>query len=265
MVFLKSIKLKQTLPLKNSFPFSVPWVRHFLEFEFDKAITFLVGENGSGKSTFIEFIAMSAGLPTVGSQMHITQDETLEHAKALSPFLRLSWVKRTRKGFFMRAEDFFGFIRTLRSHMQEMGDISDEYDERFSGYGKRLAKGMIEGQRQQMQSRYGDDLDTNSHGEAFLKLFQARFTPGGLYLLDEPETPLSVTRQLSFIAMINDMVIKGAQFIIVTHSPILMAMKNADIFSFDEDHITKVNYEELEQVQLTKAFLNNPENYLRRL
>ncbi|HAZ44940.1 MAG TPA: hypothetical protein DCZ55_10825, partial [Cyanobacteria bacterium UBA11371] len=109
------------------------------------------------------------------------------------------------------------------------------------------------------------NLDANSHGESFLKLFQSRFVPGGLYLLDEPEAPLSPLRQLAFLSMLKDMVNQDSQFIIATHSPILMAFPQASILSFDSYPVKEVPYDQLEQVTLTKAFLNNPESYLRHL
>jgi predicted ATPase len=116
-----------------------------------------------------------------------------------------------------------------------------------------------------MERRYGVDLDANSHGQSFLRLFQSRFVPGGLYLLDEPEAPLSPQSQLGLLAMISDMVAQDAQFIIATHSPILMAYPGATIMSFDQVPVGAVRYSELESVRLVKEFLADPERYLRRL
>jgi predicted ATPase len=117
-----------------------------------------------------------------------------------------------------------------------------------------------------MKQRYGEGgLDSYSHGESFLTLFQARFVPNGLYLLDEPEAPLSPIRQLSFIALLKQMVEQQAQFIIATHSPIIMAFPDAAILSFDGAKIRARQYEELEHVTLTRDFLNNPQAYLRNL
>ena len=116
-----------------------------------------------------------------------------------------------------------------------------------------------------MQSRYGEGLDTQSHGESFLALFQARFVPGGLYLLDEPEAPLSPLRQLALLSAIKEMVGQDAQFIIATHSPILMAYPGAVILSFDQTPIGAVSYQSLEHVNLMRDFLNDPQAYLRHL
>ncbi len=116
-----------------------------------------------------------------------------------------------------------------------------------------------------MEKRYGVDLDANSHGQAFFQLFRSRFVPGGLYLLDEPETPLSPISQLALIGMLQDMVAQEAQFIIATHSPILLAMPAARILDFDAQPIAPAAYEDLEHVKLTREFLADPERFLRRL
>src|SRR5262245_48350818 len=116
-----------------------------------------------------------------------------------------------------------------------------------------------------IKETYGEGLDAYSHGESFLTLFQSRFVPNGLYLLDEPEAPLSPVRQLSFLAAVKDMVEQNGQFIIASHSPILMAFPNAMILSFDEGRIQRIAYEDLPHVTLTRAFLNNPHAYLKHL
>jgi predicted ATPase len=139
-----------------------------------------------------------------------------------------------------------------------------EYADR-SSYAKGLAAGPVRASLGALESRYGVDLDANSHGQSFLKLFQSRFVPGGLYLLDEPEAPLSPQSQLGLLAMMTDMVGQDAQFIVATHSPILMAYPGATILSFDEEPVGRVRYDELESVRLVRDFLAAPDRYLRRL
>ncbi len=117
----------------------------------------------------------------------------------------------------------------------------------------------------EMEARYGVNLDANSHGESFLALFKARIVPGGLYLLDEPEAPLSPQSQLGLMAMLRDMTAQGSQFIIATHSPILLAFPDATIYSFDQPPVRRVPYGELEHVLLTRDFLASPERFLRHL
>src|SRR5213075_1800113 len=134
-----------------------------------------------------------------------------------------------------------------------------------SGYATGLAQLPLRASLAAMEQRYGVDLDANSHGQSFLKLFQSRFVPGGLYLLDEPEAPLSPQSQLALLAMIGDMVAQDAQFIIATHSPMLLAFPDAQIYSFDSIPIRPVSYEELDHVRITRAFLNAPDRYLRQV
>jgi predicted ATPase len=252
---------------ETGFPFDVPVIRALTELSFDTPVTFFVGENGSGKSTVLEAIALSARLPTVGSAP-ASDDETLEAQRAFAKTLKLVWNQKRRAGFFLRAEDFFGFTKqltTLRSEMQQrLAHLEAEYRER-SEYAKRLAQGPAAGSLADMERRYGVDLDAHSHGQSFLKLFQSRFAPGGLYLLDEPEAPLSPQSQLALMTMIADMVAQNAQFVVATHSPILLAYPGARIYSFDGGTIQSVEYGELEHVALTRDFLNAPQRYLRHL
>ncbi len=230
-------------------------------------VTFFVGENGSGKSTLLEAIAVAANLPTVGSDA-VSSDATLVNQRKLAKHLKLSWHARTPRGFFLRAEDFFGFAKRLsemRSEFQQrLTEIDEEYHDR-SAYAKGLAQMPARTSLAEMERRYGVDLDANSHGQSFLKLFQSRLVPGGLYLLDEPEAPLSPQSQLAMLTMIAELVEKNAQFIIATHSPILLAYPGAAIYSFDQTPIGAVGYSDLEHVNLTREFLNAPDRYLRHL
>jgi len=129
----------------------------------------------------------------------------------------------------------------------------------------QLAQGSAEAQRRAVIEKYGEDAAAASHGESFLRLLQARFVPGGLYLLDEPEAPLSPIRQLAFMSRLKEMVAQNAQFLFATHSPLLMAFPGATILSLDHLPIRSAQYHELEHVTLTRDFLNNPEAFLRRL
>jgi len=251
----------------DAFPFSVPAVRSLTTLDLSAPVTFFVGENGSGKSTLLEGIAVAATLPTVGST-DVATDESLAAQRRLAGSFRLAWARRTSKGFFLRAEDFFGFtkrIAQLRAEFkQRLSELDAEYQDR-SPYAKGLAQGPARASLADMERRYGADLDANSHGESFLKLFQSRFVPGGLYVLDEPEAPLSPQSQLALLAMLGEMVAQDAQFVIATHSPILLAFPGARIYSFDSVPVSEVAYEELDHVVLTRDFLNDPARYLRHL
>src|SRR5262245_32490532 len=264
MIYLQSISLKPAAKKQSGFPFDLPLVKNLDQVEFHSPVTFFVGENDSGKSTLLEAIGAGVKLATVGGE-DVERDKTLEGARALGRQLKFSWLRKTHRGFFLRAEDFFNFARRLQTMTKELQELADSFDEEYSGYALGLAKGAALGQRKALIERYGEDLDANSHGESFLKLFQSRFVAGGLYLLDEPEAPLSPQRQLALMAMLKEMVEQETQFIIATHSPILMAFPGARIISFDAHPVQEVDYDDVEHVSLTRAFLNNPQSFLRRL
>jgi predicted ATPase len=264
MVHLQSVSLKPAAKTAAGYPFTLPLVRNFAPIRFPSSVTFFVGENGSGKSTLLEAIAAGLNLPAIGGE-DVSRDQTLHAARALGKQLQFAWGRKTHRGFFLRAEDFFNFARRLQTMQREFQDMADSFEEQYSGSALGLAKGAVLGQRQALVERYGEDLDAHSHGESFLKLFQARFTPGGLYLLDEPEAPLSPQRLLSLLAMLKDMVAEQAQFLIATHSPILMAFPDAHILNFDAHPVTEIAYDDVEHVSLTRAFLQNPQAFLRRL
>ncbi len=265
---LRSISYYKPPPSQGkTFPFDLPLVKSLKTMEFTVPVTILVGENGTGKSTLLEAMAAAAGSVTVGAHS-VKADESLAPARALGKCLKLAWRARTHKGFFLRAEDFFGFARAqaqLKAEMrQRLDEIEHEYANR-SPAAKGYARVPFAGSLAEMEGRYGKDLDAQSHGESFLKLFQSRFVPGGLYLLDEPEAPLSPIRQLAFIAMLKEMVQKESQFVIATHSPIIMAFPGADLLSLDALPIERVNYEDLEHVCIMRDFLNNPRAFLEKL
>ena len=249
------------------FPFSVGAIQALEALDFGGPVSLFVGENGSGKSTLMEALAIATKLPTVGS-VSAARDKTLEAQGRLARSLRLIWSRRTHRGFFLRAEDFFGFARRLAQQREEFREdlerIEEEYEDR-SELARQLAAGPARRSLSEMEGRYGDNLDANSHGEAFLKLFQSRLVPGGLYLLDEPEAALSPQSQLALVAMIKASVDDGSQFVIATHSPILMAIPDATIYSFDGRPIERVAFEDLEHVTLMRDFLANPEMFLRHI
>ena len=252
-----------------AFPFTVPAIRMLDGLMLERPVTFFVGENGSGKSTLLEGIAAAARLPAIGS-VDVPRDETLAAQRRLGKALRLSWQKKATRGFFLRAEDFFGFTKRLAREraelLMEMREVSSQYRAQDrSKYSEGLAQGPLASSLAAMEHRYGVDLDANSHGQSFLKLFQSRFVPGGLYLLDEPEAPLSPQSQLALLALIGDMVSQDAQFIIATHSPMLLAFPDAQIYSFDTTPVQVVAYEQLDHVRITRDFLNAPQRYLNQI
>ncbi len=250
------------------FPFCVPAIASMSSLSLDAPVVCFVGENGSGKSTLLEAIAISASLPSAGSAGRAKDDPTLADQLWLSRALKLIWRTRNNRGLFLRAEDFFGFQLLLKRERAEFQKTLERMDEEYadrSAYAKKLAMGPLKSSMADMDRRYGANPDARSHGEAFLNFFQERLVPRGLYLLDEPEAALSPQRQLTLLAIMFDLVAEGAQFIIATHSPLLLAYPGARIYSFDETCIEQTEWEQTEHVRLTRDFLANPERYLRNL
>src|SRR3569833_222489 len=258
MPHLRSIELRSVSDKSvGRFPFTVTLIRELPRIHLNPRVTFFVGENGSGKSTLLEGLAIAANLVTVGSET-AKFDNTLAAQGFLGRALKLVWNVRAFRGFFLRAEDFLGFTKALAIDRAQLLARLDAIEVDFadaSEEGRKLARLPIQKSLAMMEERYGKDLDANSHGESFLRLFQSRLVPGGLYLLDEPEAPLSPQSQLGLMAMISDMVAQDAQFIIATHSPMLMAYPGATIVSFDECPASVVDYGELESVSLVREFL----------
>ncbi len=265
---LRALSILDDKPLPHGFPFSLPLIQSLRRIDLASPVTFWVGENGSGKSTLLEALAVACELPSWGSD-DAERDDSLMSARVLADHLRLSWTRKTRSGFWMRAEDFLGGQRrsnTLRAELSaQVARYDAELDENPDDFGLQKARGFIQGQVSQIERAYGKDAEARSHGEAFLNVFEQRLCANGLFILDEPETPLSPLRQLAFLTMMKNAVAHGGQFIIATHSPILMAYEGAQIWNFDEPPPRVVGWDETEHVKLTKAFLNAPEQFLRRL
>jgi predicted ATPase len=255
-------------PEDDGYPFAVPAVASLraTPLEFNAPVTFLVGENGSGKSAILEGLACAAGSIAIAGD-DPRRDPTLTAARLLGDRLRLTWRARTQRGFFLRAEDFFGFAKytsALRAGIeQDLTELNAEPGPET--YGRRLARGAY--LKELAHLRQTDStVNESSHGESFLELFQRRFASRGLYLLDEPEAPLSPVRQLALLALLREMCGTGeSQFIIATHSPILMAFSGATIYNLDGGTPRRAEWDDLEHVALTRDFLNDPDAFLRRL
>jgi predicted ATPase len=263
-VYLASVRRHH--PNGEGFPWSVPVVSALELLEFDAPVTFFVGENGSGKSTVLEGIAAGVRAVAVGSA-DIDRDETLQTARRFASAFRFERRRHPRTTLFFRAEDIFGFTRRMSATMRDLSEIEETFRQQFAdgSSGQSLAMGTVRGQRRALERRYGEDPDGRSHGELFLSLLASRLAPRGLYLLDEPEAPLSPRGMLQLIALIKDRAARDCQFIIATHSPMLLAFPGAAIHVFDGGRVERTTYGEVEHVQLLKAFLNNPQQFLRHL
>ncbi|HEU0244039.1 MAG TPA: AAA family ATPase [Candidatus Limnocylindrales bacterium] len=266
MIHLREARLAASRE-RHGFPFDLPAVRSLRTLRFETPVTLLVGENGSGKSTVLEALAIASRAITAGSA-EASDDPTLDGLRALARALTLTWAKKTHRGFFLRAEDFFGYAKrmaTLRAELDAgLAAVDEEYADR-PGLAHELARTPYLRELAELERRYGEGLDAQSHGESFLQFFQARLVPGGVYFLDEPEAPLSPARQLAFLSLLKELVEADGQAVIATHSPILLAFPGATIWSFDAAGIAPVAYEDLEHVRLTRDFLANPEAFLRHL
>jgi predicted ATPase len=230
--------------------------------------TILVGDNGTGKSTLLESIAIAAELPTVGRFDRAADDPSLTGLVPLADRLRLDWTTRRRRGLFLRAEDFFGYVQTQRrldrEARREAARLAEENAHLPEAELARI-QGPWLGPVAAHARRYDGDLDARSHGEAFLSFFRSRLTGPGLYLLDEPEAALSPVRQLALLVLLRDAAARGAQFLVATHAPILAALPGARVLELTEHGLAETDWRDLAHVDLLRSFLNEPDAYLRAL
>ncbi|KOF08963.1 ATPase AAA [Planococcus glaciei] len=239
-MFLKRISLmREQVPDFSQYPFDIPSIASFDQLNLASPVTFFVGENGSGKSTLLEAIADKCGFNTAGGGRNNTY-ETHAAESELGDYVRLSWMPKVSNGFFMRAESFYHFA----SHIDE---LQRDGNDAYRSYG-------------------GRSLHAQSHGESFLSLFMNRFNGQAIYLLDEPEAALSPQRQLTFLRIMHELAEEEeCQFIIATHSPILLGYPGAQILSFDGGAIEEIGYEETDHFKITKYFLDHREKFLKEL
>jgi predicted ATPase len=239
MMRLKKISLlRDQVTRWDEYPFNIPSIASLKALEVSSRVCFFVGENGTGKSTLLEGIAAHYGFGLEGGNRNFSPSTT-GSVKSIDPLvskLRLSFTKRTGGGFYLRAESFFN----VASYVDEVG-VSASYG--------------------------GKSLHGQSHGESFLSLLQNRFARSGFYLMDEPEAALSPQRQLSFLVVLHDLLTENdnIQFIIATHSPILLAYPGAQILSFDGGEVHQIDYRESQPFKLVSRFVAAPERYMNAL
>lgn len=227
----------------TQYPFCLKFMKDLKTITFPTQVTFLIGENGSGKSTLLEALASKAGFGPEGGSKHIqfrtTHDDLYQSINKLADCITLSWRQKPLNGYFFRAESFFN----LANHIDH---LAQEDARAYEAYG-------------------GKSLHKQSHGESFLSFFMNRLGSHGFFILDEPEAALSPQRQLTLLNIIYNVCKHPlSQFIIATHSPILLAYPGATIYSCDTA-LQKTTYTETPQYQITKEFLNRPEHYLHHL
>lgn len=224
----------------GEYPFSLPIIKNLKEMNFPTKVTFIVGENGTGKSTILEAIAYHAGFGAEGGSKHISFKTATENVYAgtqkLADCMTLSWRQKPKDGYFFRAESFYNIANYL-----------DSIPDGNKSYG-------------------GKSLHAQSHGESFFAFFMNRMGKNGFFILDEPEAALSPQRQLSLLVTVHELCKNSnTQFIITSHSPILLAYPGATIYSCDGAHLKKITYEETAHYQIAKRFLDNPALYLKNL
>jgi predicted ATPase len=233
--YLQDVSIRSDLGIdQDIYPHNIPSVKSLGRLKFHPDVTFFVGENGAGKSTVLEAIALALGFSPEGGTKNV-QLETTKSVSTLHEVLRLSHsFRKPKDSYFLRAESFFN----VATYMDDVGYLE--------GYGNR-------------------SLHARSHGEAFMSLLTEKFRGKGLYLLDEPEAALSPNRQLAALRAIHDLVQDESQFIIATHSPILLSYPNSKILRFDSEGISQVKFEDTDHFSVTRDFLNNYQNRLRDL
>ncbi len=225
--------LRERIPDFNCFPYNLPAIHGLTALPFHPKVTFFVGENGSGKSTLLEAIAVECGLNPEGGSRNFNFATRASHSP-LGECLRLSKAPAMPgDSYFLRAESFYN----VATEIERLGT------DLLLAYG-------------------GKSLHEQSHGESFFALFENRFRDNGLYLMDEPEAALSPKRQLQFLRLLHDYVRRGGQFVIATHSPIILAYPDARIYQLDGNGVREVAYTDTEHYAVTRAFLSNPQRSL---
>lgn len=237
--YIRSIELKsEEISSFNKYPFSIPVIKNIGNLEFHPEVTFIIGENGSGKSTILEAIAVAYGFNAEGGTKNFNFASKTTHSD-LHQYIRIiKGVNIARSGFFFRAESFYNVATNI-----------EELD--LESLGNRI-----------IDSYGGVSLHEQSHGESFLSLISNRFTESGIYILDEPEASLSPFKQINMIKKINELAKNGCQFIIATHSPIIMAYPNSIIYEINGEKIRKVDYENTQHYKVMSSFFKNKDKIL---
>jgi predicted ATPase len=234
--YLRHVQLRRDkIQSFSEYPYCLTAIKDLSVLEFHPKVTFMVGENGTGKSTLLEAIAVAYGFNAEGGTINFNFSTKDTHSDLHKNLKLVRGVKRPTDGFFLRAESFYNVATNI-------DEIDDNH---YISYG-------------------GISLHSQSHGESFLSLIRNRFSGNGLYILDEPEAALSPSRQMSLLVIMHDLIQRGSQFIIATHSPIIMSYPDSIVYELT-DGVKEVKYKDTEHYRITKAFLDKPEKMLNML
>lgn len=258
--FVRGVRLRRdSVPRSAAYPFSLAAVQQVERLRLGRGITFFAGENGTGKSTVLEAIAILLGFNPEGGSTELRFETVPGSSSSLHQHLELVPLGGDADdGFFVRTEGLFNLATEVDRQDEEMEEIAREV---------RRRSGVVMTGYRPLSNRYGGgrSLHRQSHGEAMLALLNNRLGGGGVYLLDEPETALSPLRQMALLSVMHRLARSGSQVIIATHSPILLAYPGARIYRFDEDGIAETEYEETDAYRVTRDFLDHRERSLRTL
>ena len=245
-IYIRSIKLEWEKTDPDAYYRDIKALSSIKELDFHQNITFFVGENGSGKSTLLEAIAVAYGFNPEGGSVHYNFSSNDTHTDLWKHLRIVKGIRKAKDGFFLRAESFYNVATKMEELAKTTGGGIMMDPAFLSGYG-------------------GKSLHHQSHGESFLAIVQNRFRGDGVYILDEPEAALSPQRQLTLLLYISQLAKEGSQFIIATHSPVLLGMPDAGIYSFDADSVLPIAYEDAECYQVMEMFINHRKVILDRL
>ncbi|EJO5347740.1 AAA family ATPase [Clostridium botulinum] len=237
--YLRDVELcREKIESFSEYPYCLPAIKDLYRIDFHPKVTYIVGENGTGKSTILEAIAIACGFNPEGGTRNFNFSTRDTHSDLYKNLKLVRGVRRSQDGFFLRAESFYNVATNIEEVEAGAGDP-------FASYG-------------------GVSLHSQSHGESFLSVIRNRFTGNGLYILDEPEGALSPSRQMSMLVIMHELIKRNSQFIITTHSPIIMSYPDSIIYEI-RDGIKKVTYKDTEHYKITRDFLDRPEKMLKIL
>lgn len=237
MIYIRKITNERPMAERTEYPYNIPAIRNLNEFEFKSSVTFVIGENGSGKSTLVEAIALSVGFNPEGGSSFLTYSTCDTHSDLFEDIRITRNACRNKDGYFLRAESFYNVA-------SEIDRITDP---------------------DALKRNYGGALHERSHGESFLGVILNRLSGNGLYIFDEPESALSIPSLFQVIVKMKELEKKNSQFIIATHSPILLAYPGAEIYAITDSGLKLTKYEDTEQYLLTKYFISNHTKVINEL